>query len=307
MSQLPTFSVIIPTRDRPAELAACLESLAQQDYPRDRFEVIVVDDAGRLPSAAAVATLGDRLKKLIVVNQSRRSGPSVARNCGAAHATGELLAFTDDDCTPSADWLQKLAARFASTPGHLIGGRVINALTENPYSTASHVILDAVYDYYDPEQGRPHFFPTSNFALAAGKFIEMGGFNEKWPLAAAEDREFCYRWLQRGFRMTHASEAKVYHRHPLTLDGFCRLHFRYGRGAYHYHHLRGGGSGSSSLAPDWAFHWACFRYPFQHSALHRAAPIAALLILWQVSNAAGYFWQRFSSHLAARYLRDREH
>jgi GT2 family glycosyltransferase len=184
---------------------------------------------------------------------------------------------------------------------------VINVLTDNPYSTASHVILDMVYDYYDPQQGRAHFFPTSNFALAAGKFVEIGGFDENWPLAAAEDREFCYRWLRRGFRMTHASDAKVYHRHPLTLDSFCRLHFRYGRGAYHYHHLRGGGSGSSSLAPDWAFHWACFRYPFQHSALHRAAPIAALLILWQVFNAAGYFWQRFSSHLAARYLRDREH
>jgi glycosyltransferase involved in cell wall biosynthesis len=272
-------------------LAACLESLAQQDYPRDRFEVIVVDDASRLPSAAAIAPFGDRLK-LIVVNQPRSTGPAMARNCGAARATGEFLAFTDDDCTPSADWLQKLAARFASTPGHLVGGRVINALTENPYSTASHVILDAVYDDYAPEQGRPHFFPTSNFALAAGKFIEMGGFNEKFPLAAAEDREFCYRWLRRGFRMTHASEAKVYHRHPLTVDGFCRLHFRYGRGAYLYYHLRAGGRGEGGLKPDWHFRWACIRYPFRHMATRHAVPITGLLLLGEVFNAAGYLWQR---------------
>jgi glycosyltransferase involved in cell wall biosynthesis len=295
---LPTFSVIIPTRDRPRELAVCLESLAQQDYPRDRFEVIVVDDASRLPLAATIAAFHDRLN-LTVLNQPRSSGPGVARNCGAACAKGEFLAFTDDDCSPAPDWLQQLGARFISMPGHLIGGRVINALTENPYSTASHVILDVVYEYYDPQQGRAHFFPTSNFALAADQFREIGGFNEKWPLAAAEDREFCYRWLQRGFLMTYAPEASVYHRHRLTLNSFCWLHFRYGRGAYHYHLLRAGGPGEGGLKPDWRFYWTCVRYPFQHMAKRRAAAVVPLLLLWQLFNAAGYFWQR-SHHAAGR-------
>lgn len=294
----PTFSVIIPTRDRPRELAVCLQSLAQQNYPLDRFEVVVVDDGSRLPLDSAVAAFRERLN-LTLLKQPRSAGPSVARNRGAACAKGEFLAFTDDDCTPAADWLQRLSARFMSTPGHLVGGRVINALTENPYSTASHVILDVVYEYYDPQQGRAHFFPTSNFAVAAEQFREMGGFNENWPLAAAEDREFCYRWLQRGFLMTHAPEASVYHRHRLTLNSFCGLHFRYGRGAYHYHLLRAGGRGVGGLKPDWRFYWTCVRYPFQHMAKGRAAIIVALLLLWQVSNAAGYFWQR-SHHAMSR-------
>jgi GT2 family glycosyltransferase len=285
------FSVIIPTRDRPAELAVCLESLARQDYPRDGFEVIVVNDASRLPVDAAIASVRDRLQ-LTVINQPRSAGPSVARNCGAARATGEFLVFTDDDCSPAPDWLQKLSARFASTPDHLIGGRVINALPDNAYSTACHVILDVAYEYYDPEQGRAHFFPTSNFALAADAFREMGGFNEKWPLAAAEDREFCYRWLQRGFLMTFAPEAGVYHHHRLTLNSFCQLHFRYGRGAYHYHLLRAGGRGEGGLKPDWGFYWACIRYPFRHMSMPRAVAVAGLLLLWQAFNAAGYFWQR---------------
>jgi GT2 family glycosyltransferase len=279
-------------------LAVCLESLALQNYPRDRFEVIVVDDASSLRLDLVVAAFRERLS-LTLLKQSRGAGPSVARNRGAASAQGEFLAFTDDDCAPAPDWLQQLGARFISTPGHVIGGRVINALTENPYSTASHVILDVIYDYYDPQQGRAHFFPTSNFALPADRFREMGGFNENWPLAAAEDREFCYRWLQRGFLMTYAPEASVYHRHHLTLNSYCALHFRYGRGAYHYHLLRAGGRGVGGLKPDWRFYWTCIRYPFQHMAKPRAAIVVALLLLWQVSNAAGYFWQRFN-HASSR-------
>jgi GT2 family glycosyltransferase len=116
-------------------------------------------------------------------------------------------------------------------------------------------------------------------------------------LAAAEDREFCYRWLQRGFLMRHAPEATVYHRHCLTLRSFCELHFRYGRGAYHYHLLRGSELGQGGLKPDWRFYYTCLRYPFQHMAKFRAAIVVALLLLWQVANAAGYFWQQ--SHCAA--------
>lgn len=287
-----TFSVIIPTRDRPQELAVCLESLAEQDYPRDQFEVVVVDDASRLPLDPVVAAFRERLT-LTLLRQSRSAGPGVARNYGASCAKGEFLAFTDDDCSPAFDWLQRLATRFGSTPGHLIGGRVVNALTENPYSTATQVIVDVVYDYYDPQQGRAHFFPTSNFALAADRFRELKGFNESWPLVAAEDREFCYRWLQRGFLMMHAPEAKVYHRHCLTLRSFCELHFRYGRGAYHYHLLRTSGPGEGGLKPAWRFYWICLRYPFRHMAKPRAVIIIALLFIWQVLNAAGYFWQQF--------------
>ena len=295
MSRPPvTFSVIIPTRDRPEQLAACLESLAEQDYPRDQFEVLVVDDGSRLSLDLIVAAFRERLG-LTLLRQSRSAGPGVARNYGAARAKGEFLAFTDDDCTPAADWLQRLATRFASTPGHLIGGRIINALTTNPYSTATQVIVDVIYDYYDPGKGRAHFFPTNNFALAADRFQDLGGFSENWPVVAAEDREFCYRWLKRGYLMMHASEANVYHRHCLTLRSFCELHFRYGRGAYHYHLLRASSPGQESLKPDWSFYWACFRYPFRHMPMYRAAVVFSLLLMWQILNAAGYFWQSYCS------------
>ncbi|HEY4281695.1 MAG TPA: glycosyltransferase [Chthoniobacterales bacterium] len=288
----PTFSVVIPTRDRFPQLAVCLEALAVQDFPREKFEVIVVNDGSRSPVPVSINSFQDRLN-LTIANRAESNGPSVARNCGGKTARGEFLAFTDDDCTPAPDWLSRLADRLVASPNQLIGGRVINALTRNSYSTAAHVILDVVYQHYDPARDRAHFFPTSNIALAAENFREMAGFDEAWPLAAAEDREFCYRWLKRGWEMAYAPEAIVYHHHALSLRSFCSLHFKYGRGAYHYHQLRAGGPGQGGLKPDWKFYWACVRYPFAHFGIGRAAGAAALMLLWQGANAAGYFWQRF--------------
>jgi len=292
-----TFSVVIPTRDRFGQLTKCLEALSAQNFPKDKFEVIVVNDGSREPVPSQIGAFADRLS-LTIMNRPQSDGPGVARNHGGHAARCEYLAFTDDDCTPAPDWLSSLATRFRDSPNELIGGRVVNALTDNPYSTAAHVILDVVYVYYDPSKGRPHFFPTSNFAMSAENFRELGGFNESWPLAAAEDRELCYRWIQRGLPMAHAPEAIVYHRHPLTLRSFWSLHFKYGRGAYHYHQLRGGGTGEGGLKPDWPFYWSCLRYPFAQTEFRRAVKLAALLLVWQAANAAGYFWQKYFSPAA---------
>lgn len=286
-----TFSVVIPTRDRFSQLEMCLEALRAQDFPRENFEVIVVNDGSRDPVPRNITAFKDKLN-LTILNRSQSNGPGVARNQGGHAARYEYLAFTDDDCMPATNWLSSLAARFMKSPNDLVGGRVVNALTDNVYSCAAHVILDVIYVYYDPLKGRPHFFPTSNFAMPAESFREIGGFNESWPLAAAEDRELCYRWIQRGFQMIHAPEAIVYHRHPLAFSSFCSLHFKYGRGAYHYHQLRGGGTGEGGLKPDWAFYWNCLQYPFAQTKLSRALGLATLLALWQGANAAGYFWQQ---------------
>jgi cellulose synthase/poly-beta-1,6-N-acetylglucosamine synthase-like glycosyltransferase len=285
-SALPSFAIIIPTRDRPSQLAACLASLTRLDYPRDRFEVIVVDDGSRPPIPEVTAKFQDRLN-LTLLTQSP-AGPAAARNAGAARATGQFLAFTDDDCTPAPDWLRKLTIQFGATPDHLVGGRVINALTGNPYSAASHVILDVIYDYYDPRQGRAHFFPTSNLAIAAGQFYSIGGFSKNWPVFAAEDREFSFRWLKQGGQLTYAPEARVYHHRPLTLRTFWRQHFNYGRGAFHYHLTRTE-TGPGSRQFDWRFYWACVCRPFRHMPMTRAMAILALLFVWQAANTAGYF------------------
>jgi GT2 family glycosyltransferase len=287
--QQPFTSVIVPTYNRQAQLAACLESLARLDYPRDRFEVIVVDDGSVAPLEAVVAPFEDRFGLALV--KQPHAGAAAARNTGAARAKGEFLAFTDDDCAPASDWLRALAARFAATPDHAIGGRTVNALSDNLYSTTSQSIIDVVYAYYNADAGRARFFASGNLAVPAKGFHAVGGFDPAFR--TSEDRDLCDRWLQRGYRMTYAPEAVVYHAHALTLRTFWWQHFGYGRGAFRFHRVDVRRF-LVRFRPDVRFYLAVFRRPFSEPEIRRVLAMAGLLLVWQAANAAGFLWEGFS-------------
>src|SRR4030095_4045208 len=102
----PLFSVIVPTYQRARSLAVCLQALAHQKYPRDRYEVLVVDDGSEMSPAASVDAFRDRMNVRLLVQS--HSGPANARNCGARHAVGSFLVFTDDDWAPSETWLHAM-------------------------------------------------------------------------------------------------------------------------------------------------------------------------------------------------------
>src|SRR5262245_22867809 len=108
----PFFSVIVPTYERAQQLALCLHALACQNYPRDLFEVLVVDDGSTLSQEASVDAFRGKLNVQLL--SQPHSGPAAARNYGARYARGSFLAFTDDDCAPCPTWLQTLAAGFVS-------------------------------------------------------------------------------------------------------------------------------------------------------------------------------------------------
>ena len=147
LPKIPIFSIIIPTYNRPDQLFSCLQAIDGLTYPHDRFEVIVVEDGSRTPLDGIVGTFSHRMAvKLISQNNS---GPANARNRGAAEAKGEILAFTDDDCTPSAGWLHALADTFRDGPDCGIGGKTINTLTDNLYAETSQMLLDYLYEYYN--------------------------------------------------------------------------------------------------------------------------------------------------------------
>ena len=286
-AQRPFFSVIIPTYSRPAELPGCLEALARQQFPGDAFEVIVVDDGSSSPPEATVQEFQNRLAVSLVIGS--HGGPAAARNLGAQRAAGRFFAFTDDDCRPAPEWLPALAARFASLPDHLIGGRTINALAQNPYAATSQLILDIVYRHFNGTgPGKAQFLACNNLALAADRFGAIGGFDSSFT--TSEDRELCDRWLNNGYRITYAPEAIVFHAHPLSLRRFCRQHFGYGRGAWRFHRLRKQ-HGHGHFRPDWKFYRQLATAPFAQERPPRRPVIAALMLLTQVANGAGFLYQ----------------
>jgi GT2 family glycosyltransferase len=289
----PYFSVIVPTYRRPEQLAVCLRSMTALEYPIDRYEVIVADDGGGESLDAVVRSFGERLQVRLL--RRPHVGPSGARNAGGAEAQGEYLAFTADDCMPATNWLDALAARFAVDPDCAVGGRIVNALPDNTYSTATHALIEHLYAHYNAWPGPARFFTPNNLAVPASRYRAMGGFDESFVTATGEDREFCDRWIRHGHRMIYAPEAVVSHTHPLTFRTFFKQHFNYGRGTYRYRKIQAmQRDGALSLEPI-PFYLNLLRVS-RHAVLKKQkVQLALLLGVSQIANAAGFFWESTES------------
>jgi glycosyltransferase involved in cell wall biosynthesis len=292
----PLISVIIPTHDRPEQLERCLAALARQTCGTSVFEVVVVDDGGRRRPGPVVAAKTAALRLRLLTQPNR--GPAAARNLGARHARGRLLAFIDDDCWPAADWLTVLGEHFARIPGALLGGRTVNALPHNPFAATSQLIYEMACRYYNGGAGNTPLFSSNNLAVDRAVFTGVGGFDDS--LRTSEDRELSDRLVFRGHRVVSVPEAIVYHAHDLRFRTFCRQHFEYGRGSFQYHRVRAA-RGSGTAAGAVGFHvdprnWLL--YPSKHPVANQSpAVLAALLLLWQLSNTAGFLrealrWRR---------------
>lgn len=230
--QHPPFTVIVPTYNRPAALAACLESFAQLDYPAGAWELIVVNDGGEKSFTAVTNQLKTVLPLQLVTVDHK--GPAAARNAGAQRAQGEYLAFTDDDCRVTPDWLQAFAAGFADGRWHALGGQTLSPFLQNRAERAWQHLTDFLNVFMQDDTGNALLLISNNVAYRRETFANLGGFNETFPLAAAEDMELSYRLLAAGYRQCIWPEVKVWHYHHLSAWGHVRQQFRYGRGGYYF-------------------------------------------------------------------------
>jgi glycosyltransferase involved in cell wall biosynthesis len=279
------FTVVVPTYNRPAELAGCLRSLAALDYSAAGYEVVIVDDGGTVDLTTALQSGAGKMPVRVVAQDNR--GPGAARNRGAREARGRWLAFTDDDCRPRTAWLRGLAAALQGGHDLLVGGRTTNQLRDNIHSTMSQVVADAAYAHFNRDPACARFLASNNMGVWRDEFRAAGGFDEQFRVAS-EDREFCDRWRWRGGRIAWVEGAEVEHRHVLSLERFLRQHYAYGRGAARYHRTRRM-RGSGRLWDDFSFQWHWGKLLLR-PALATARPAAALALLacWQAANTAGF-------------------
>lgn len=284
------FSVIIPTFNRPDDLDRCLAALGRQEFPRDEFEVIVVDDGGSadLESVIARHQSGIRLTLLRQANQG--AGP--ARNTGAAHAAAPFLAFVDDDCAPVPEWLRALDAAVARASDVLVGGRTMNGFPGNPNSAAVQLISDYFRAHMnrDPEHGR--FCPSNNIAVAKESFENVGGFDASFGHSASEDRDFCDRWLASGRRIVTAADAVVLHYRNMSLRGFWKLYFYYGRGSAVFSEARQRRSDQQWRFAGWRFHLGLVSAPIRKSLSPRSVHLSMLIVVEQVAKALGHAYEK---------------
>jgi glycosyltransferase involved in cell wall biosynthesis len=292
----PLFSIVIPTFARPDQLRDCLTALSALDFPVGAFEVIVVDDGSPTGPGAVIEDFAARLDVSLVVQS--HGGPAAARNAGAALARGRYLAFLDDDCAPARSWLQVIAHELERNDRSMVGGRTVNAATDNPYAEAGERIAQFVYErvHRAPEP----FFRTNNIAMATVHFRALGGFTTDIPSATAEDKEFCDRWLQQGLTLTPLPAALVHHSPDLTFGRFLRQHYNYGRGILAFRLLRRQRTVGPIVPERWPFYLALILSGLRDRGARRRWRLTALLAAAQLATMTGALGEALRWHPESR-------
>jgi glycosyltransferase involved in cell wall biosynthesis len=225
----PAISVVVPTRDRPAALGRCLRALSLQTVS-EQLEVIVVDDGSVDGEAVAAAVPTSPRTQLL---RQSPSGPAAARNTGVRAARGSIICFTDDDCEPHRDWVERLVAALQGR-ADAAGGRTIG-MPARAMVRAAELIARA------PALAGEHdnslvFTPSNNLACRTD-VISAVPFDERYPAAAGEDRNWCERLLRSGGLLRYEPSAVLIHHHDARIGSFFRQQVRYGRGAFRFRRL----------------------------------------------------------------------
>jgi GT2 family glycosyltransferase len=261
-------SVVVPTRDRPEQLRACLDALARQDAPFE-YEVVLVDDARGTPVPVEGATR---------VVAGGGAGPAAARNAGVAEASGSFVCLIDDDCVAPPSWLRLIVGRAEAEEGVVVAGPTVNGETASALAEASQQIVTWLSEATRFGDGEPPFAPTSNICCRR-ETLKAVPFDPAFPRAAAEDRDWCARLAEAGYQLVFEDAAAVYHHAQLGLAEYLKRHFRYGAGARSYH-KRHRGRVNRQPASSYS---ALLRRSFA-----RGGRVGAATVVAQAATAVGY-------------------
>ncbi len=215
----PRVSVVVCSRNGERTIGECLEGIMALDYPD--VETIVVDD-GSTDSTAEIAARHD-----VLLIRTGHGGLSAARNAGLAAATGEIVAFTDDDAVPDEDWLRHLVGHLLDDDHVAVGGpniapeatgRVAAAVARAPGGPTHVLLSDRMAEH----------IPGCNMAFWKGALEMVGGFDARFRIAG-DDVDICWRLQDRSGTIGFSPGAMVWHRRRPSMRAYLRQQREYGR------------------------------------------------------------------------------
>jgi GT2 family glycosyltransferase len=227
-ARTPDVSVVVASHGREDRLPILLDALAAQTVPRARWELVVAhtyvpDVAERVLGSHELAR--DGLLRQVPVDPLR-ARPSLQRNAALAVARGSLVAFTDDDCRPAADWLERLLERHDAEPGAIVQG----ATRADPLDLeriGSPLYVRTVWEPDPPGE----FMQTCNILYPRQLVDRVGGFDEQ--AITGEDIDLALRARKAGAPLVGAPDALVYHAaEALTLGEKLRANEKWQHLAY---------------------------------------------------------------------------
>lgn len=217
-------SVIIPVYNAEETIRLCLESLLNQNYPKDDYEIICVNDGSTDKSLEIIEDFtGDTP---IWVFSQNNSGPAKARNLGVQKARGEIVIFTDSDCELDTNWIFEMILPFWEQN---IGG------SQGAYRTKQKGLIplyEQIYieESYERFKKQKYIDTVGTYSAAYRRqlFLNLGGFNERYKTACGEDFEFSYLMSRKGYKIVFVEKAICYHKHPEKLINYMKIKYRRG-------------------------------------------------------------------------------
>ncbi|PZD71781.1 Putative mycofactocin biosynthesis glycosyltransferase MftF [Acaryochloris thomasi RCC1774] len=214
----PYVSVIIPVFNDSARLKRCLQVLDGQTYARERYEVIVVDNA----SEESVVDLLAQFVQAVSAYEGQQ-GSYAARNRGLSLAKGEIIAFTDSDCVPASDWIESgVTALLQDQDYSIVGGRIELFFRNSDQLTPAELYEDLTAFPQKQHIEKSNFSPTANLFTYRRVFDECGVFNQE--LKSNGDREWCQSVVRQGCSIRY--DEKVVVQHPAR-HSFLQLYRRH--------------------------------------------------------------------------------
>lgn len=222
---LPFISIIIPVMDRAEELGRCLDSISRLRYPKEKLELIVVDDGSRDNSKEVAASFG----AVVLDSGGTGTGPAAARNCGSKVARGELLAFIDSDCIASAEWLEELVGLFDDPEVAAVGG-LVDGMHTTSFLDRYEIVMSSLTlgnRERSGQQGEDTFYlPSCNLLVRSSAFREASGF--KPEMHVGEDVDLTWRLRDTGHRIIYMPKGRIGHEHRNAFFPFLKRRFQYG-------------------------------------------------------------------------------
>ena len=223
-SSPPFVSVIVTALNDETLIKDCLVSLLGMNYPRERQEILVVDNGSTDRTAEIIKGFPVRY-----LWEGRR-GRSYARNQGIEASKGEILAFTDPDCVVSTGWLRELVQTFEEEGVGGVGGEILPYPGKTPAERYAFRRVSHSQKWLINHPTRP-FAHAPNFAFRREVFQQIGLFDGRFPGGGWEDADLCWRFFRgTNFKLVHAPKAAVFHRYRTTAKDFFIMHMRYGYG-----------------------------------------------------------------------------
>lgn len=242
---LPKVSVITPTYNRKEKLKHTLKSLSYQTYPKNRYEILVVDDGSTDGTDSFLKRAKKEISNLSYFRQKKK-GPAAARNLGIKNSTGEIIFFTDDDCIVPRDWIEKFIRVYEGHPEVAGIGGYLEAdeytLKTNIFARYESYMGRKVYRTDRGEHIGGFECPaggTCNMSYKKSVLEEVGGFDETYPVAAGEDADLKLRICLKNHKLAYAP-IKVTHIQDYGAQRFIRQNIARGVGeAYFLKRWRG--------------------------------------------------------------------